>query len=274
MRDLRPIDTFVNVLLLMPIQPIDQRQSQTQHLSNMSNRLICTKSINNRHKVNHEKKKNKLPIIIFSEIHLHFPTQHYTKTQPPLQKINSKRGQEKTSIHFVQNRRSIYYFKKIFGRLAEIYDITNYADYRGNVIICTQPYGEQGRIRHNADIYAIRKLCVFLDRKGYSVIIKPHPREKNLEKYEGLGCRIDLCNEVPLEAVLAGIYPKPAGIIGITTTTLMTAKLFWKIPTLSLARVIERESYQGRFVEEIDNFCRIFANIVQIPERIEDFRIG
>ena len=77
-----------------------------------------------------------------------------------------------------------------------------------------------------------------------------------------------------MEAVLAGIYPKPAGIIGITTTTLVTAKLFWKIPTLSLARVIERESYQGRFVEEIDNFCRIFANIVQIPERIEDFRIG
>ena len=44
----------------MPIQPIDQRQSQTQHLSNMSNRLICTKSINNRHKVNHEKKKKQI----------------------------------------------------------------------------------------------------------------------------------------------------------------------------------------------------------------------
>lgn len=174
---------------------------------------------------------------------------------------------------WVKNKRAIFYFKKTFDKLRRSYDFSPYEEYRNSVIICTQTYGDQGHILHNADIETVRRFCQEVRQKGYHVIIKPHPREKNLEKYKDMGASVDLQNDVPLEIILAGISPKPACIVGITTTTLITAKLFWNIPSISLAQLIPRENYVKEFVKEIDNFSRVFSNVVQLPFGLNEINL-
>lgn len=167
---------------------------------------------------------------------------------------------------WIQNRQAIDYLKSILEELKDHYDFTPYENYQNSIIICTQPYGEQKRILHNADIVVIRKLCEMAQENNQHVIIKPHPREKHLEKYQGFGVEIDMRNSVPLEFVLAGIKIKPKFILGITTTTLVTGKLLWNIPCISLVNLISRVDCTKDFAGEANNFCRVFSDIVEIPK--------
>lgn len=168
------------------------------------------------------------------------------------------------------NKRAITYLKRTIEELEDVYDFSRYSNYSNSVIICTQPYGEQNYILKGADIKIIRECCKMAIKKGYRVIIKPHPREKNLMKYEGMGAEIDVDNAVPLEAILAQAKPKPQYIVGITTTTLVTAQLFWKIPAFSVARLIEREAYSKELIGDIDNYCKTFSGMIKIPQNIQE----
>lgn len=173
----------------------------------------------------------------------------------------------------IKNKRAIYYFRQTLNKMRTIYNLSEYENYQGSIIICTQTYGEQKRITAGEDIKTIRRICGILQKRGYRVIIKPHPRERDLEKYAELGCEVDSRNDIPLESILAGLKEKPKGIVGITTTTLITASLFWGITTLSIARLIKRECYKEEIVGEINKFCELFKDIVQIPERYEQIKI-
>lgn len=179
----------------------------------------------------------------------------------------------KKGEHLFKNKRAISYFKYVLQRTKDIYDYTAYEDYQNSVIVCTQTYGEQGRILNEADIHTLERLCRVLQKKGYQVIVKPHPREKDIDKYARMGWRVDTRNDVPLESILAGLDVKPKCIMGITTTTLVTAKLFWGISTVSIARLIARDSYTKEIADEINNFCKIFENIIQIPHSYEKIKI-
>ena len=174
---------------------------------------------------------------------------------------------------FVKNRRAIRYFKWTLQRTKHIYDCNAFKNYQESVIICTQTYGEQKHILDNADMRELERLIEKLKEEGYRIIIKPHPREKNIDKYIKLGCEVDIRNDVPLESILAGLDVKPKCIVGITTTTLVTAKLFWNIPAISMAKLINRDSYGKEIVGEIDNFCKIFGTIIQIPDNYQKIMI-
>lgn len=174
---------------------------------------------------------------------------------------------------FVTNRRAIIYFKWVLQRTKYIYDCKAYENYQGSVIVCTQTYGEQKRILDNADMHELEHLVKKLKEEGNRVIIKPHPRERNIDKYIKLGCEVDTKNSVPLESILASLDVKPRCIVGITTTTLITAKLFWDIPAISMARLINHDSYAKEIVGEIDNFCKIFGRVIQIPDNYQKVTI-
>ena len=179
----------------------------------------------------------------------------------------------KKGKNLVNNRKLIIHFKRVFDKLGQAYDLSAYEKYSHSIIICTQPYGEQNDIMQNDDVRIIKKFCEIAHDMGFFVILKPHPREKNTNRYKDAKCFIDSNNSVPLEALLAGIHPKPVAVIGITTTTLVTAKLFWNIPTISLAKLISREAYAYGIRDEVDNFCDIFRDIVQIPEKFQDILV-
>ena len=168
------------------------------------------------------------------------------------------------------NRRAIMYLKRTIEELKDTYDFSKYKSYNGSVIICTQTYGEQNAIFGKEDLRIVRECCRKAQKEGYRVIIKPHPRERDLRKYEGMGAEIDIFNAVPLEAILAQAEPKPKCVIGITTTTLVSAQLFWKIPAFSIAKLIKRESYSKELIGDIDNYCKTFSGLVKIPMDIKD----
>lgn len=175
----------------------------------------------------------------------------------------------KRGKNLIKNKRAISYFKKILEKAADIYDFSAYKNYENSVIICTQTYGEQRRILKNDDMEVLKRLCRAMQEKGWNVIIKPHPREKNIHKYEVMGCEIDRNSGVPLESIFAGLNVKPRCVVGITTTTLVTAKLFWNIPAISIAKLIQTENYTKEIAGEIDSFCKIFGNMLEIPENLK-----
>lgn len=172
----------------------------------------------------------------------------------------------KRKNELIENKRSIYYLKKTLNQLARKCDLTGYEYYSDSIIVCTQPYGEQNGILQNADLKAIEGLCEIANEMECRVVIKPHPREKDINKYEKIGCIVDQKGDIPLELILGGVFPKPRCVVGITTTTLITGKLFWNIPSISLARLVGRENYAKEVLPEIDNFCSTFSNMVQIPD--------
>ena len=103
--------------------------------------------------------------------------------------------------------------------------------------------------------------------KGLPVIIKPHSREMHRERYQPLldmGCQLEPNQQYPMELVLANLKEKPLGIVGMTSTPLITAKLFWDIPTYSIAGLLRPENMRKDLRKEMDSFRRKFQRYVKI----------
>lgn len=166
------------------------------------------------------------------------------------------------------NKTCVNGLRRILYNLQSAYDISAYEYYSDKIIICTQTYGEEHKINNNADVRKITEICKAAEKRNIAVIIKPHPREKNLEKYRKTGAVIDTNASVPLEIVLAGLRKPPKCIVGITTTVLLTAKILWNIDTYSLIRLMGSEAFSDKISEDINNFEKRFADYVYLPFKI------
>lgn len=187
-----------------------------------------------------------------------------------------KKGQLKVNTFFLKkgkkldtNNLCVEYLGKIFKKVSKLYEYSNYDFYNNKLIICTQPFNDLGMVRNNADIKVIHDICDRAKERNIEVILKPHPRETNIEKYQSLCAYIDENNLVPLEAILAGLKSRPVGIIGVSTTTLVTAKVLWNIPTFSIIDVIGKKNFCNAVIEDINNFSKYFSDYVTNIHEIE-----
>lgn len=141
--------------------------------------------------------------------------------------------------------------------------------YYNKVLLNTQPFFEE--IKTDEDLRCYKIIKEICDRNGLVLVIKPHPRELNLSRYYELG--IDVETEYASysqENILAAINRPPVCVLGFFSTTLVTANLFWNIPAVSLCDLICKEK-TGGYIEDIDNFVRIFSNVVYAPKNYDDF---
>lgn len=163
------------------------------------------------------------------------------------------------------------YLSNIFENASSLYDYADYCKYENKLVICTQPFHDLGQVDNNADIEIIEQICKEAKRANIGVIIKPHPRETDMEKYSIIaGAEVDANNLIPLEIIVAGLKRKPKAIIGITTTTLVTAGILWGINTISIVDIIKKENFHDEVMEDIDNFPRLFSQYVKVPKKMDD----
>jgi hypothetical protein len=165
----------------------------------------------------------------------------------------------KENNKLVLNPQSYPYYKQIVTKNNE--SLLTHKDWSDYVIIATQCF----RDKIDEDIEIIQKTVTFIKSINLIPIIKPHPREPDFEiKYKQMECDL-LDNNITLEMILAA-EKKPKIIISFISTVLITAKLFFNVPVISLVCLVNHELLQGITKIQFERFQVVFSNHIDMPK--------
>lgn len=129
-----------------------------------------------------------------------------------------------------------------------------------SVLIVTQPYSEMGFISEEDEFKVIEDIINFLDKK---ILLKPHPREdKNkynslTEKYSNIEI---LDNSFSIEELLPSL--NLYFIIGFTSSTLINAKIFYNIESISFADLVCKYSEDPVLLESSKELKKISKKFI------------
>lgn len=161
------------------------------------------------------------------------------------------------------NEQSIIAYKKIIQKGAERVSAEEYSQYANAIIISTQLYNETGDIVDGADISLIHEIYTKLVDNGEKVIIKLHPRTMNYSVYNQ-SMDIDVRKDFSQEVIFSKLEQLPKAVISFTSTSLVTAKLFWGMPCFSLVDLVDKSKMSNYARIEFEAFKNEFGNIVDI----------
>ena len=137
-------------------------------------------------------------------------------------------------------------------------------------MISAQLYFEDNQIKNNADLELYKKIISALSEKNIGVVFKPHPRDKDLSRYDCLDCFVDADNTVSQEAILASLDVKPCAVLSFTSTSLVTSPLFYGVKTASLNSLLPKENVQLTLLNEFSNFKKAFGSIAAVPDDFDE----
>ena len=167
---------------------------------------------------------------------------------------------------WVENQEAVIAFRKIM----EFDQVKTESDFYGNaIVINSDMLYACGALSEDADLAQYKKISEFAAKTDTTLILKPHPRETKLDRYQELVCMIDTRYELAQEAILSGVASKPLCVIGLGSTTLVTAKLFFDIETISLNKIIGTKNLLKN-KKYFEPFNRTFGNVIFIPETEEE----
>lgn len=170
---------------------------------------------------------------------------------------------KKENGSFVRNTECAEKLVDIFKSVKLADDYTSYED---SILICPSLIYEAGVLKEPVDIEIYREI---LNKLGNpKCVVKPHPREKEIEKYRQLGCMVERRYSATTEVVLANLERKPRCIIGESSTVLVSAAALFGIKTISISKLINRDKLT--IPDYFDRFSDIFGRIVLTPETSEE----
>lgn len=172
-----------------------------------------------------------------------------------------------TKRGLVENKAILPYYLKALSespkRWQESIDFSE-----NSVIICTTAW-DRAEIKENEDVKLIKSTERILRDMGLSVWFKPHPRDKNFNiLYPDVNV---LDSSLSIEGILLNCKIKPKAMISISSTILVTSKLFFGIDVIDLSKILD-ETKIGRYLDEISSFQKVFGNYVPEPKNIEELR--
>jgi len=140
----------------------------------------------------------------------------------------------------------------------------------GKVLLLTQPYAEADAINIDIERKVVKSVTDVVS-KLYPIVHKAHPRETLENKYEGLQFeRLDELNGVSIETVLSISRSKPVAVIGYTSTALISLKMLWGIPAISLINIMGNIELSQAAKNDFEDFRNSFGNMVLVPNDLED----
>lgn len=145
-----------------------------------------------------------------------------------------------------------------------------YSKYSNAVVISAQLYFENNQIKNDADLKLYQKIISALSKKNIGVVFKPHPRDKDLSRYNCLGCFVDEDNTASQESILASLDAKPRAVLSFTSTSLVTSSIFYGVKTASLNNLLEKDDVQLTLLNEFSNFKKAFGNVVAVPSDFDE----
>lgn len=144
-------------------------------------------------------------------------------------------------------------------------NIEELAEYNNSVLINPQikedDYIESYDIANN--IY--KKISMFLKDKNNKLVIKPHPRDIDIDRFNEMNCFIDKRNKYTQEAIISSLSKNPICVISLSSTTLITLKTFFNIESISIAKMVYSDLREKKERENIKNYIDNFSNYVYMP---------
>ncbi|MBW9220105.1 hypothetical protein KKP89_03990 [Methanothermococcus sp. SCGC AD-155-N22] len=139
------------------------------------------------------------------------------------------------------------------------------------IVIGTQPFVEYDQITESKFIELIDEIITFLEEKGFFIILKPHPREL-LNKYRRLSLKHKNLTIAPNSVLLEDILLScsPTTIIGFTSTSLITSKLFYNIYSISIIDIMIKLSDDPLLKILAKEFKLKFQNIICFIDCIKE----
>lgn len=138
------------------------------------------------------------------------------------------------------------------------------------VIINTQPLTGYTITNSDIQIEILKQIIPIVKKQGYRVVIKPHPREDDYVKYRITGAEVLRDINISQEALLASLKCKPSFIIGNFSTTLITCKAIFNIPTISISRIlIKTNQINALGIDVMSEFLNMFSEFVMDCDSLE-----
>lgn len=163
---------------------------------------------------------------------------------------------------------SINYYRKILIEFALKESSIKCLNLDHAIIICTMAY-MRSEIKNNSDIYTLGQVVRELKKRKICVYIKPHPREKDYKvRYAALDCPY-IDSPCTIESLIA-LSPSIRGIISFSSTSLITAKLFFNVECVSVLHFVKKDDYGKYIREEMESFIYCFRKIVKMPYNAEE----
>lgn len=184
--------------------------------------------------------------------------------------ILKKRGQYHDNELLIKNGNEVLVNKKVIHSYRNVlFNRAKYikknASYHNSIVLNPQLLNDD-----NPTTEALYKQCIEVGKKNdVNVIIKPHPRDLNISRFETLGCFVEKRKDISQEEILASLEIKPMCIIGFDTTTLITSKILFDIPTISSAKIEMNNTSNTN--GDLDYFVNIAKGIVLFPENEDEF---
>lgn len=171
--------------------------------------------------------------------------------------------------HLLRNQNIINEYKRKFESQQKIHPLKDNGSEQ-YVIINTQTYHDNGEISNNEDVFVLKEITKILTSRGFKVYLKPHPRDKSIQRYQDLKLQF-IDKNISQEAFIASLDRLPTYVIGFTTTTLITLLLFFNIKPISLVGCIKDDFVLGNAKKDFKLFRKLFGNMVFVPHSLNEF---
>lgn len=183
---------------------------------------------------------------------------------------------KKNRWNFERNEEVIdYYLEVLRERIIDIEeDVLN--TFSSAIVINTQCYYENNITDGVVDLEAYDKAIEELRSiSDIRILLKPHPRELNIEKYHNLNCDLYCDNRYPQEAIFANVDVSPYCVISIDSSTLLNSYGIFSIPSISLAKILLNDKtlrLKKMFVDELEQFVDRYKEIILMPEDYSELK--
>lgn len=164
----------------------------------------------------------------------------------------------------VENSWVSEYYKNALVRTARL-EQGVYCYYMDKIIINSQCLFDNKEIAANEDIDTFEVLSKLLP-ENIEVTLKPHPREKSLDRYAQFNWRLVPNINCTQEEIFAGLQVNPKMVIGITSSTLVNLHALFGIKTISLAKLFLKRNLPEGIRKDTSDFIKMYKNIVEMPE--------
>ena len=177
---------------------------------------------------------------------------------------------ENDRVKLVRNKSMSRFYQDVFKKFGSKIPYEKLKIFDNCVLINTQPLNSNNVTDGIIDFEVYQKTVDILKNLGFSVVIKPHPRELDYKKYEKLDCLVFDDNTYTQESILANVVSKPKCIISIYSSTLLNAKGIFNIPAISLAKIMLKEKIDNMFKKQLEDFIDRYKDLFFFPDTYEE----
>ena len=177
---------------------------------------------------------------------------------------------ERVSGKLRKNEDFVQFYETAFSNEAKKND---FECFENAIVINSQALFEFGILDKEIENEIYRNLAVLLRDFSIKIVVKPHPREKNLVKYSGYGWFLYQQNNISQEIILAQLTQKPICIISVYSSTLLNANGVFGVPVVSLAKILYKKRIDKSLRMILERYIAQYKDIIMFPDSFEEFKV-